>query len=184
MLQIIKKISISIIFTMSVILMSPQIMAVDNIVNETQTHNVFKGFLLNIWGKFKSFNPHNKQVAKANTVYTAGIRGAESTGTLLQPYWKDDLTQDPAFQKELKLYGEALTSLDNGNLKQANASLSAFLESYPKSILRPNALFAQGMSYAGLGDTTNASKSLEQFVKAYSSHPLAEDAESILKQFK
>lgn len=184
MIQMFKNSYLSLIVTACLMLANPAVMAAENIIQETQTHNVFKGFLLNIWGKFKAFNPHNKQIAKSNTVYTAGIRGAESTGTLLRPYWKDDLTQDPIFQKELKLYGEALVYLDSGDLKQANRSLSVFLETYPKSSLKPNALFGQAISYAGLGDKTSASTALELFVKDYASHPLAADAAALLKQLK
>lgn len=177
-----KKICITLMVSTCLALSSSYVVANENIIKKTQTHNVFKGFLLSVWGKFKSYNPHNKQVAKSSTVYTAGIRGAESTGTLLQPAWKDDLTQDPLFQKELKMYGEALTHLDNGSLKEANDSLGEFLTLYPSSSLKPNVLFAQGISYAGIGDKANASKTLNQFVTDYSNHPLATDAINIVEQ--
>lgn len=179
-----KNITISIFVVFSLSAITHQVSAADSIIKQTQTHNVFKGFLLSIWGKFKTFTPHNKQVAKAATVYTAGIRGAESTGTLIQPYWKDDLTQDTAFQKELRLYSEAITQLDNGRLKQANDTLDGFLNAFPSSALKPNALFAQSISYVGIGDKTKAEKSLNQFISDYSNHPLAEDAGALLKQLK
>ncbi len=177
-----KKLSAAIVISMCLVMAAPQGFAADKIIKETQTHNVFKGFLLSIWGKFKTFNPHDKQVAKSATVYTAGIRGAESTGTLIQPYWKDDLTQDPSFQKQLKMYGEALSHLDKGSLKQANDSLSKFLTAFPSSTLKPTALFAQGISYAGLGDKANASNVLNQFVTEFTNHPLVEDAGNLIKQ--
>jgi len=182
MLQMFKNTYLLLIVTACLILANPAVMAADNIIKETQNNNVFKGFLLNIWSRFKTFNPHNKQIAKAATVYTAGIRGAESIGTLVRPYWKGDLTQDADFQNELKLYGEASAYLDNGDLKQANTSLSLFLDTYPKSSLKPNALFAQGISYAASGNNDRASASLNAFVKNYASHPLAPDAVSLLKQ--
>lgn len=182
MFNLITKLTISIIVSSCLLMTTPQVMAADKIIKQTQTHNVFKGFLLSIWGRFKTFNPHNKQIAKSSTVYTAGIRGAESTGTLLQPYWKDDLTNDPVFQKELKMYGKALTYMDNGNLKEANKALGKFLSTYPSSSLKPNALFAQGISYAGIGNSAKASSILKQFIKDYSAHPLAVDAKDILKK--
>lgn len=158
--------------------------ASDKIIEETQTHNIFKGALLSIWSKFKSFNPHNNQVAKSKTVYTAGIRGAESTGTLLQPYWKDDLTNDPVFKHELSQYGKALAHLDNGDLKKANDSLNLFVLSFPKSSLKPNALFAQGMSLAGLNKKDNALQVLQTFIKDFPTHPLANDAKTVINEIK
>ena len=156
--------------------------AEEKIIKQTQTHNVFKGALLSIWSKFRSFNPHSNQNATAKTVYTAGIRGAESTGTLIQPQGKEDLTQDEAFQKELKLFGNAMTQLDNGDLQKAASSLAAFLEHYAQSALRPNALFAQGISYAGLGDTQKSQRSLQEFIASYPNHPLVADAKQLIQQ--
>ena len=55
---------------------------------ETKSHSIFKGFFQSIWVKLKSLNPTMKESANNQVVYTAGIRGAESTDTLLKPYWK------------------------------------------------------------------------------------------------
>lgn len=168
--------------SMSLILSASPVFSADKIIKQTQTHNVFKGALLSIWAKFRSFNPHSNQNATAKTVYTAGIRGAESTGTLIQPQWKEDLTQDKAFQKELRMFGVAMTQLDNGNLTEATQSLDKFLDQYTKSSLRPNALFARGMSYAGIGDIQKSKQSLQQFVESYPHHPLVADAEQLINQ--
>ncbi|MBL7003469.1 MAG: tetratricopeptide repeat protein [Gammaproteobacteria bacterium] len=185
-MNIIKKpLLVSMLCIGSVILIQPATtFAADTVIKKTQSHNVFKGALLSIWSRFKSFNPHSKQSAKANTVYTAGIRGAESTGTLLEPYWKDDLSTDKAFQKELALYGKAVSELDNGKLKNANGSLDLFLKSYSTSSLKPNALFAQGLSYAGLGNNKSSVKTFNQFVDEFPNHPLAQDAEGIIQQLR
>lgn len=154
------------------------------VIKQTKTHNVFKGALLSIWARFKSFSPHSKQTAKVDVVYTAGIRGAESTGTLIKPAWKDDLTQDKAFQEELASFGSAMTQLDNGNLKQASESLGNFISQYHSSTLKPNALFAEGMSYAGLGDNEKSKQVLTKFISEYPTHPLAKDAEVIVGQLQ
>lgn len=169
--------------TCTLLLLTPNLQA-EEIIKETQTHNVFKGALLSIWGRFKSFNPHAKQNARSATVYTAGVRGAESTGTLIQPYWKDDLTQDKAFQDELKLFGEAITHLDNGSLTEATTTLEEFLSSYSSSSLKPNALFAEGISYAGLGNNQRSIQSLDLFVKEFPLHPLSDDAKLLMQQLK
>jgi len=179
-----KLIILSSFFVLNVMLVSQTSFASDKIIEETQTHNIFKGALLSIWSKFKSFNPHNNQVAKSKTVYTAGIRGAESTGTLLQPYWKDDLTNDPKFKQELAEYGKALAHLDKGDLSKANDTLNQFITSFPKSSLKPNALFAQGMSFAGLGKKDNATQVLQSFVSDFPNHPLANDAKIVINEIK
>ncbi len=67
-------------------------------VIETSSHSIFTGVFKSVWARLKSLNPSTKETARSQVVYTAGIRGAETTDTLLKPYWKDDLTQDENFQ--------------------------------------------------------------------------------------
>lgn len=90
-----KKLAI-ILMCITGLLLNAGLYAQDSAIKETETHNVFEGIFLSIWSKLKSLNPTQKQSAKSTTVYTAGIRGAENTETLLKPYWKDDLTKPPA----------------------------------------------------------------------------------------
>ena len=68
------------------------------IIIETQSHSVFKGFFQSVWVRLKSLNPSMKESANSKVVYTAGVRGAESTDTLLKPYWKGDLTRIKSFR--------------------------------------------------------------------------------------
>ena len=69
-------------------------------VTESNSHSVFTGLFRSVWAHLKTLNPTQRQSAKSTQTYVAGIRGAESTDTLLQPYWKADLTQDESFQME------------------------------------------------------------------------------------
>mgnify|MGYP002633240536 CR=1 FL=1 len=158
------------------------VIAQDSAIKQTTTHNVFKGMLLSIWGKLKSLNPTQKQSASVSQVYTAGIRGAESTDSLLKPYWKDDLTQDEAFQAELKQFSLAQQKLDQGQLEEANQAFDQFLDEFSSSSLRPNALFAKGISLAGSGKAEMSVASLKQFIDENPGHPLAGDAQLVINQ--
>lgn len=152
------------------------------IIKQTESHSVFKGLFFSVWSRLRSLNPHQRQSARANVVYTAGIRGAESTDTLIQPYWKDDLSQDKAFQAELKQFAEAQLMMDKGELQAAVDAFDAFITQYARSDLLANALIAKGVSYAGLGKHSQAKQALQQFTEGFPSHPLTEDAKLMLSQ--
>ncbi|MFT5218199.1 MAG: TolA-binding protein [Planctomycetota bacterium] len=152
------------------------------ILNENESHSIFTGFFKSVWVKLKSLNPTQKQAATVNRTYTAGIRGAEATDTLLKPYWKDDLTQDENFQKELQQFSLAQLKLDQGELQSAVESFDGFLDQYRQSSLRPNALFGKSISLAGLGKKSQSVTSLELFVSENPNHPLVVDAQEIIKQ--
>lgn len=49
------------------------------VIVETQAHSVINGFFQSVWVRLKSLNPAIKQSANSEVVFTAGIRGAEST---------------------------------------------------------------------------------------------------------
>ena len=115
-------------------------------------------------------------------VYTAGIRGAESTDTLLKPYWKGDLTQDVQFQSELEQFDRAQQKLDSGELEIAAAEFDQFLKQYTDSALRPNALFARGISLAGVGQLDASIDSMKQFIDENPGHPLVGDAEMVIDE--
>lgn len=152
------------------------------LIVETQTHSVFKGLFFRVWEKLKSINPTQKQSAKAVQNYTAGIRGAESTDTLLKPYWKDDLTQNKAFQAELQSFSKAQLKLDKGDLENAVKDFSQFLSEYQSSSLRPNALFAQSIGFAGIGNKEKSLGSMQLFIDENPNHPLIDDAKQIVSE--
>ncbi len=153
-----------------------------SVIKETETHSVFKGLFLNVWSRLRSLNPHTRQEARAVMVVTAGIRGAEATETLIQPYWKGDLSQDEQFQAQLQSFSKAQQLMDEGKLEQSVQAFAMFLENYSSSALAANARFGRGLCQAGLGRTDAARADLQQFVDDYPNHPLAMDAGQIIAQ--
>lgn len=154
----------------------------DTKIVETNTHSVFTGLFRSVWTRLKSLNPSQKESAKSTVVYTAGIRGAESTETLLKPYWKDDLTQDEKFLAELQQFSQAQSKMDRGELEAAVESFDGFLQTYEKSALRPNALFGESISLAGLGQAELSRVTMQQFVDENPRHPLADDAQRVIDE--
>lgn len=151
---------------------------------ETNTHNVFTGLFQSVWARLKSLNPTVKESANTDVVYTAGIRGAESTDTLLKPYWKDDLTQNAEFQAELQKYSLAQLKMDRGELESAVKSFDGFLDEFAQSDLRPNALFGKSISLAGLGENQQSLATMQQFVEENPNHPLAGDAQLVIEELE
>jgi hypothetical protein len=152
------------------------------IIVETQSHSIFKGFFQSVWARLKSLNPSMKESANSKVVYTAGIRGAESTDTLLKPYWKGDLTQDKEFQAELQKFSQAQIKLDRGELESAVRFYDSFLDEYAQSDLRPNALFGKSLSLAGLGDTQQSLATMQLFIDENPNHPLYDDANRVIEE--
>ncbi|MCP4431902.1 MAG: hypothetical protein GY806_13050 [Gammaproteobacteria bacterium] len=149
---------------------------------ESENHSIFKGLFLKVWARLKSINPTQKQSAKAALVYSAGIRGAESTDTLLKPYWKDDLTQNAEFQLELQQFSKAQLKLDKGDLENAVKEFDEFIDSYQQSSLLPNALFARSIGLAGIGKKEQAISSMQLFINDNPDHPLIQDAKQIVSE--
>lgn len=149
---------------------------------ETNTHSIFTGLFRSVWVRLKSLNPTQKESAKSQALYTAGIRGAESTDTLLKPYWKDDLTQDESFQAELQQFSLAQIQMDRGELEAAVGSFDGFLQAYAQSALRPNALFGKSISLAGMGQAEPSRITMQQFVDENPNHPLVNDARRVIDE--
>jgi len=110
-------------------------------------------------------------------VSTIGVRGAESTTTLVSPYWKEDRSNDPAFAAELSAYTAAHNLLQEKRWDEAQQALSKFLVDHPKSDLVPNARFGQAVASAGASKNGEAADQFKQFARDYPKHPLRTDAE-------
>ena len=175
-----KKLLIIMIFTGSVAVNAPVIAQGTTTINETSSHSVFKGLFKSVWAHLKSINPTQKQSAKSNQTYLAGIRGAETTDTLLKPYWKADLTQDENFQAELEKFSLAQYKMDKGNLEAAVVLFDGFLSQYEDSDMRPNALFAKSISLANIGQRKQSLAVMRQFVDENPNHPLLADARQVI----
>ena len=151
---------------------------------EVESHSIFKGLFQSVWTRLKALNPASSESANAEVTYTAGVRGAESTDTLLQPYWKNDLSRDSAFQEELAQFSQAQSQMDRGELARAIESFDRFLERFAYSDLRPNALFGKSISHAGLGNNDQSLATMRQFVEENPRHPLYEDARSVIDELQ
>lgn len=155
----------------------------DDIVVKSENNSVFKGLLYKVWGKLRAYSP--KKVKYRNrAAVTAGIRGNETTTSLIQPYWKDDLTDDPAFQKELQQYSRAQGLAEDGDLDAASKALSEFIEEYDDSDLKPTAQFALGVTYGGMGNSQAGIEALNDFVSDHPDHPLVPDARQVISELR
>lgn len=169
-------------FMLLALLTLAPVQAQETTIVESSSHNVFTGLFRTVWARLRSLNPSARESASEQEIYTAGIRGAESTDTLLKPYWKDDLTQDEAFQAELQKFGLAQLKMDQGDLDAAVASFDDFLDQYAGSDLRPNALFGKSLSLAGLGQKPESLATMRQFVEENPNHPLVPDANRVIEE--
>jgi len=150
---------------------------------KAEKDNAFKGLLYTVWNKFKSLSPKNENSVRSVTV-TMGVRGSETTSTILQPYWKDDKTSDEKFMQQLEDFAKAQSLADKGNLESANNAFNGFINQYPASDLKPNAKFAEALTMAAMGKVSLSKKSFNTFIEEYPKHPLVADAKMVIKELK
>ncbi len=144
----------------------------------------FESILREMWGRLRSMVPKMASDSHARQTQIAGVRGAESTGTLLKPYWKGDRTQDQDYRKELAVYHQAQQQADSGNFSGAISGFSGFIKIYPQSRLRANAQFGLGLAYGGAGAKQKSIAALDRFVKTWPRHPLSADARQMISVLK
>jgi tetratricopeptide (TPR) repeat protein len=156
----------------------------NGIVRETRSNSVFKGAMYQVWSRLRALSPNNgiEEASSSKVIVTAGIRGAETTDTALKPYWKDDRSNDQQYQQQLASYDAAQQLIEKGDLKGAAANLDKFIEEHPGSELAPNAVFAEAMALAGMGDKEASIKQFNRFIKENPKHPLRTDAETAIKE--
>lgn len=144
--------------------------------------NSVKSFFISLWGKLKSLSPKsNRQISNHKIVITAGVRGAESVDTLLNPYWKDDLSDDLDYTSEVELITRGNDLATGGEIENAIIAFEGFIDNYPTSDLLPNAKFALGIAYGETGERGQAVRILNEFVDEYPSHVLVADAKQLLE---
>ncbi len=155
----------------------------NTIVVKTESNSTFKGLLYKVWGRLRALNPQlNTNKTRNRSVATMGIRGAETTTSLIEPYWKGDQTDNPDYINELTRYTEAQQYAEDGDLKKAITALNTFLEEYENSDLKPNAQFALGISQGGLGDVAASKATLQIFIDDNPKHPLVGDAKQVIAE--
>ncbi len=154
-----------------------------SVLVKSESKSTFKGLLYRVWGRLRALNPQLRtNKTRERSVATMGIRGAETTTSLIEPYWKGDKTDDPEYIAELTRYTRAQQYAEDGDLNKAVTALSAFLEEYENSDLKPNAQFALGISQGGLGNIPESKKSLQLFVDENPKHPLVADAKQVIEE--
>ncbi|MDH3342109.1 MAG: hypothetical protein OEM07_00130 [Gammaproteobacteria bacterium] len=155
-----------------------------NIVVKKEQNSVFKGLFYRVWGKLRTLNPKMSQRNRSRSVITAGVRGAETTDSLIDPYWKGDKTDDPAYVKELTEFHNAYQLAENGDLPSAVKALSAFISEHGESDLKANAQFALGISYGGMGQAQLSVNTLRAFLKDNPRHPMVADAKQVIAELQ
>ena len=153
-------------------------------VVKKENKSVFKGFLYKVWGKLRAISPSSAANRTHRTVATAGIRGAETTSSIISPYWKDDNADDAEYLKELTEFTKAQQMAEEGNLESAITALSNFINEHGDSDYRPNAQFALGISYGGLGKNAESISSLQSFIDDNPKHPLVGDAKAVMSELR
>ena len=152
-----------------------------SIVTEKESGSVLKGVIFKAWQKLRSLSPKPKEhYNQRRLAATAGIRGAETTDTVLKPYWKDDRTQDEDFLAQLEAYAKAQDMIDAGKLADAVKSLDTFMSGFPGSQLLPNALFAKGLALGADNNAAGAKDAFKKFIADYPEHPMVEDAKEVV----
>ena len=155
-------------------------------IQKVEDGGTLKGLLDQVWARLRTYGPntsaYNPQANSATLV--AGVRGTEATSSALKPYWKGDKTKDPAYAQEVGAYSKAQALADAGDLKQAAAALDGFIKTYPVSTLKPNAVFAAGLVYVGMGDKAKGTVFLQAFIRDYPDHPLAVDAGRLMGEMQ
>jgi TolA-binding protein len=153
-----------------------------NMVVQEKQQSVFKGLFYQVWGKLRALSP--KANKRNQRVVTAGVRGAETTDSLISPYWKGDKTDDPDYIRELTEFNNAQQLAEKGDLQSAVKAFSAFISEHGDSDLKANAQFAMGVSYGAMGDKKSSVSTLRAFVNENASHPMAADAKQVIAQLQ
>lgn len=157
----------------------------DSVVVKSESESVFKGLLYRVWGRLRAFNPQlQTNKTRKRSVATMGVRGSETTTSIIEPYWKGDKTSDPVFIESLTEYTRAQELAEKGDLKSAVSALDQFIKDYEESELVPNAQFALAISQAGMGDVAASIESLQTFIEEYPDHPLVSDARQVIKELR
>ena len=155
-----------------------------NIVVQKEQKSVFKGLFYRVWAKLRTLSPRMSKRNRSRSVITAGVRGAETTDSLIDPYWKGDKTDDPAYVKELTEFHNAHQLAEKGDLQSAVKAFSAFISDHGDSDLKANAQFAMGISYGGMGNAKSSVNTLRAFVKDNPGHPMLADAKQVIAELQ
>jgi TolA-binding protein len=154
-------------------------------VQKAESDSGFKRVLDEMWARLRTYGPRaSTGDARSGVTVIAGVRGAESTGTQLKPYWKGDRTDDPTYVQEVSAYHQAQAHADAGSADKAAAAFEEFLKAYPKSAFKPSAQFALALAYGAAGDKLKGRAAVDSFLHDYPAHPLVADAKRLSELMK
>jgi TolA-binding protein len=147
------------------------------VVQQVEPDSALRKLLDQIWARLRAIGPHQVTGSAAQgNAQVAGVRGAESTSSQLDPYWKGDRAADPAYRRELEAYGQAQALVEKGDAAGAARGFEDFVAAYPAGALKINARFALGAAYAAAGQKEKSLATLDAFLRDYPAHPLGGDA--------
>ncbi len=156
---------------------SPQAAEDDQVGVVEKERGAVESFFYEVWSTVRSMSPTARESRTPEGVtVTAGLRGAEGESKAMAPYWKGDLTDDPAFRQEVAAYQKAL---EKGRDGQPQA-LERFIAEYGDGELAANARFALGVAHAQAGNPADAREVLGTFREQYAEHPLRDEAQRVL----
>ena len=157
--------------------------SVHTIIIESGNSSYFNSLLNNVWGRLRALNSqYTTGRAPGDGVAIIGIRGARLSTANTKP--EDDTADNLDNNEELAQFIRAQQYAESGQLDLAVSELEAFIDKYTGSELRPNALFAMGVSQASLGENESSRWTFVDFIDEYPAHPLTADAERILEEFE
>lgn len=127
---------------------------------------VAKQFLRDVWRTLRVNTPKSRlqEQRPSSPTVVAGLRGSATSSTegALQPYWKDELEVSREFNDAVLAFGDAHFLLENGDFDSAENALLSFIDNYPSSPLRANALLALGLVYGERGEEARSVQILSQ----------------------
>lgn len=153
-------------------------------IERVEDSGAFSGVFSRFWSKMRNLSPRlmaNSADGRGQT-QVAGIRGNETTESLLAPYWKSDLENDKEFTAELDALSKANTMADSGDFAAASKAYDEFLDNHPNSKLKPNVQFASAITSGAMGNAAKGKATLQSMIEESPQHPLATDAKELLTQ--
>ncbi|MDQ7016012.1 MAG: hypothetical protein Q9N68_06520 [Gammaproteobacteria bacterium] len=149
------------------------------VVVQSQQKSQLKTLFYQVWQHLRSYNPRELNHSVTVTAVT-GTRGAQSTLSMMQPVWKQDLSSENQFVAQQKSLNRVQHLVEAQRLQQAKQVLQSFMHDYPNGELLPNATFALGLVYAGLGQSKESRQQLQRFISTTPKHPLVADARQVI----
>lgn len=140
----------------------------------------FSGALFDALRSLSSIIPKSEKSdkEKARNTATIGIRGAETTTSLMSPYWKDDMSADKHFKALMKSYTEAQDALEAGDYNEAVSGFDNVIANDSGKRLAAGATFGKALALAGQGKRTESKALFDQFISDYPDHPLTDEAKA------